>query len=515
MGVFKRGNKLWITFKDVDGEWRNRAAGYNVGQETLAQALYDEVVKQVAKQSVMVRAGDASSGASVLVPSAATVASYAEAWLEERRKLDLDYKNDRSRLQHHVLPRIGPMKIADVRARHLIEMFREIRTTISEFTGELLAPRMIYNIYSVVSAMFRDAKLADLLTQSPCELDARHLGPLVDKDPEWREGEVYDRPEARLLVTDERIAWDRRVYYALMVLAGMRPGEIAVVRWRNYDATFEPLGKITVAHGHNTRKGTTKGTKTGAVRHEPVHPTLAAILAEWKLGGWAEMVGRAPEPDDLIVPLPPADADARRSREGEPIRTGDYAGKKWREVDLPALGWRPRTMYAMKSTFISLCIEDGADPDVIEHQVTHTKKKRGAFHGYDRGPKWIGACREVAKLQLTRETGEQQIAATATGDPPDSAPYSATTEEDRKGKSWRRRESNRPAADIQERSGTSSPTLSVVPNVAIVSDATAGVSRALQDPIVAALESASAAWSEDGDPARLRRALLRLLADLE
>src|SRR3954453_16187168 len=35
----------------------------------------------------------------------------------------------------------------------------------------------------------------------------------------------------------------------------------------------------------------------------PAHPTLAAILAEWKLSGWAAMMGRQPTPDDLIAPM--------------------------------------------------------------------------------------------------------------------------------------------------------------------------------------------------------------------
>jgi hypothetical protein len=48
-----------------------------------------------------------------------------------------------------------------------------------------------------------------------------------------------------------------------------------------------------------------KGTKTETVKHVPVHPTLAAMLAEWKLSGWTAMMGRAPEPDDLIIPMPP------------------------------------------------------------------------------------------------------------------------------------------------------------------------------------------------------------------
>jgi hypothetical protein len=35
---------------------------------------------------------------------------------------------------------------------------------------------------------------------------------------------------------------------------------------------------------YSTRVGE-KTTKTDAVKHVPVHPTLAAMLAEWKLGG--------------------------------------------------------------------------------------------------------------------------------------------------------------------------------------------------------------------------------------
>jgi hypothetical protein len=100
------------------------------------------------------------------------------------------------------------------------------------------------------------------------------------------------------------------------------------------------------------------------------------MLAEWRQSGWAAMMGRAPEADDLIVPLPPAAANARRSRTGEAYRSNDYSGKRWREEDLPALGWRYRELYATKSTFITLACKDGADHDVIESRVTHTKKSR-------------------------------------------------------------------------------------------------------------------------------------------
>jgi hypothetical protein len=126
------------------------------------------------------------------------------------------------------------------------------------------------------------------------------------------------------------------------------------------------------------------------------------MLAEWKLGGWAAMMGRTPEPDDLIVPLPPDDAARRRKRQGEAYRGKDYSGKKFRDHDLPALGLRHRRMHDTRATFITLCLEDGSDPHVIETRVTHTRKFRSAFDGYNRGKQWEIVCGEVAKLRIAR-----------------------------------------------------------------------------------------------------------------
>jgi hypothetical protein len=190
--------------------------------------------------------------------------------------------------------------------------------------------------------------------------------------------------------------------YAFGVLAGIRPGEAAALRFRHWDPSVEPLGKLVVTASYNTRKNRIKGTKTDVVRHVPVHPTLAAMLAEWRLSGWGEMMGRDPKPDDLIVPLPPVAAAARRSRKGEAFRSTDYSYKRWAEEDLPMLGWRYREPYATKSTFITLACKDGANPDVIEARVTHTKKTRSAFDGYRRDSQWPETCSEVAKLRVAR-----------------------------------------------------------------------------------------------------------------
>jgi hypothetical protein len=56
----------------------------------------------------------------------------------------------------------------------------------------------------------------------------------------------------------------------------------------------------------------------------------------------------------------------------------------------------------MRATFITLAIEDGADPDVIETRVTHSRKARNVFDGYNRGLHWERTCAEISKLRITR-----------------------------------------------------------------------------------------------------------------
>ena len=386
--LVKRGNVWWYRVKE-NGKWDGHPTEFKVSDPT-----GERNAKRLAKRAQDRINARVTTGA----PSGPlTVKRYAlDTWIVKRQEADLDWKNDRSRLEHHVFSVIGDMNIADVRAKQIADLVHRWRFVTK------LAQRTVYNVYSTVTAMFRDAAIDGEIDQTPCILTNDRLGPLVDSDPEWRDGAKYTRDEAETIISDERVPFDRRVFYAFMLLGGLRPGEIAVLRWRNLDASVEPLGKLTVSLALNTRKMSIKGTKTGAVRHVPTHATLAAMLAEWKLSGWAEMMGRMPEPDDLIIPLPPADAKARRSREGEPIRTGDYAGKKWREVDRPMLGIREREMYAMKATFITLCGEDGAEREAIK-RITHAKVKRDAYDGYDRASHWLETCEAIAKLRIARK----------------------------------------------------------------------------------------------------------------
>ena len=86
--------------------------------------------------------------------------------------------------------------------------------------------------------------------------------------------------------------------------------------------------------------------------------------------------------------------------------------------------------------------------------MTHTRKSRNAFDGYNRGLHWERTCAEIAKLRIERgprsSAIEQPIAAGAGLDSLQSAAVLAASQNDSE-KSWRRRESNpRPKMDQDE-----------------------------------------------------------------
>jgi integrase len=400
--VYARGAKLCIRVKE-GGRWVSKPTKFIVGQEAEAQRYANAAQKKIDAR--------AETGAE---PEADTVRVYAlGAWIEARREAGHDWVHDRGRLVKHVLPVIGAMKLADVRAVHIADLVRRLR-----FKSEpKLAPRTVRNIYTVVAAMFRDATIGGRVEITPCVLAVAQLGSIVDKDPEWRTGAQFTRAEAEAMIGDARVPFDRQIVYAFGLLAGLRCGEAAALRWRHYDPTATPLGKLLVAMSYSTSRSETKRTKTETTKTIPVHATLAAMLEEWHRVGWAAMMGRTPGPDDLIVPLPPETAARRKSRAGmEPFRGWDYTGRRWREADLPALGgWRHRSVYDTRATFITLAVEDGADDEVLADRVTHTKPKRSAFDGYDRGPHWLETCAEISKLRIERRVTPPVTAAEVLG----------------------------------------------------------------------------------------------------
>jgi integrase len=365
--VYRRYNSLWLKYQDLEGNWRYQASGFKVGDERKAKGLLLRLENLV------------KSGADVVKDGPMTVQRWSELWLESRRAKGVVIVDDyESRLKNHILPRIGALRLHEVLPVHIEDMVRSLRS-------KRLAPRTVRHIYFQAHAMFEKAIRKGHLSINPCNLDEDDLPEKMDKNPEWRATAIYARAEVEQIISDDRVPPDRRMLDALLFLAGIRFGEAAALRWHHYDAKAEPLGRLIIAKSYNTKLKVEKSVKTKVPRAVPVHPVLAALLAEWKLGGWAQLRGRDPRPNDLIVP----------SRRGD-NRSVNHMLKKF-HADLKRLGLRPRRQHDLRRTFISLCLGDGASKDILRW-ITHAPE--GDVVDDYTTLVWQPLCREVAKLKI-------------------------------------------------------------------------------------------------------------------
>ena len=386
--VYRRKNKLWIRYKGEDGKWTQSTTPFCPGQEKQAKALLKRVEERVAGAAEV---ADPLTGM-------VTIASFAEKWLDAREKQGISTaRDDRSRLTKHVLPRIGDLPLGEVRPGQIKKLVQELRTKPVRLhprkkeTGKL-APRTVRNIYGVLRTMMADAVGDELIDSNPCQLRRKDLPKKVDKDPTWRATAVFTRREVEVLISDERTPEDRRTLYALIMLAGgLRFGEAAALRWRMYDAEIRPLGRLLLATSFNTHTGREKSLKTEVPRQVPVHPTLASVLARWRLTGWEAMMGRKPTADDLIVP----------SRTGR-CRSANHGLKKFHQ-DLERLKLRKRRQHDLRRTFISLALGDGARKDILRW-ITHGSSG-DIMDQYVTLP-WEALCREMSKLKVGLLKGE-------------------------------------------------------------------------------------------------------------
>jgi len=327
-----------------------------------------------------------------------TVVEFVRQWAD--RQTYESAPKDVARVELYVAPSpLANVRVKDLRPK-LIADYIEWLKKLPSRRGETLGASAVRNAFDVVQRAMDSAVVEELIPTNPCSLKPirKGLPRKRDKDPAAREGWVFTREEIERLISDEAINPDRRVQYAILFLTGMRFGEFAALRWRDYDRTTTPLGRITVSRAIKSVSKTEGRTKTEAVKRVPVHPTLAAILAEWHLRGWPKAFGRAPESDDYVLP------SVRGRCKGEP--RNDSASNRSFKADQRKLGMRKRHQHVARHTFISLAQDDGADGSILKW-VTHAPPD-SAFDGYNRG-QWLRLCHEVSKLRIERRGGAKVL----------------------------------------------------------------------------------------------------------
>src|SRR6266852_1050859 len=233
-GVYRRGKKLWIWYFNAAGERIFEPTSCRVGEEARARKTLEGCVRRAA---AVAKLGEAALGPF-------TVKRYLERWIEDRRLRKVaSAGDDEARLRLHALPELGELLLVEVRPSHIRTLVRGLRAKVGQGRAQL-APRTVRHVYGVLHRMFEDAVADELIESNPCSIKRGELPAKIDKDPTWRSGAVFTREEVEQLISDERIPEDRRVFYAIAFLGGLRTGEVSALRFRAYDATIKPLGRL-------------------------------------------------------------------------------------------------------------------------------------------------------------------------------------------------------------------------------------------------------------------------------
>lgn len=276
---------------------------------------------------------------------AETVADYGTSWAA--RRVNASAKDDARNLARFTnVPEFASLHMADVRPRHILAALESLKVS----GGVKL--KTLQNAYGTLRTMFRDARIAEVIGNDPCVLPRGYF-----EGDDSEERQPYQRTEAALLISHHAIPWSVRVLNALCLLAGLREGEACGRRWRDLDMGPEPLWALDVKTQYEGRK-----LKTRRTRVAPVHPELRAVLEQWGSVGFPQLMGRAPTPDDFIVPH-----RSNRSQKGHWTKS-TYNKAFVRSV--AAAGIPNRTLHSMRHTMVTLARRGGADKAVLT-RVTH------------------------------------------------------------------------------------------------------------------------------------------------
>lgn len=310
-----------------------------------------------------------------------TLAAYVPRWLAARNAKERNVATQRQLLEDHVLPRFGAIPFSEMRPKHVAAWLRELGAA-----G--VGPKVVRNAHAVLCSVLADARLEELILENV----ARGLprGTLPEYRPA-RKG-AFTLDELERLITHPDVPEAYRITFAVSGLTGARLGEVAGLRWRDLDTVAAPLWRWDLRTQYD---GET--LKTGRPRDVPIHSALRALLAAWKLEGYARAHGAAPRDGDLVCPRlgrhGGAGMHSKRSLASALARWAPRAG-----VELAT-----RDYHSLRRAFITAARTGGAKKEVLE-RVTHNAAGEQidtyTYFG------WEALCEQVSCVRIDLRRGE-------------------------------------------------------------------------------------------------------------
>jgi len=396
----------------VAGKWKSEPTPYYDGDELRAFAFRAKTQADIDRRE---NAGEL------------TLAGWVERWLitryaEQDAGKRTTVKREDRRLQMYVMPILGALPVADIGVadvKRLIDALADQAGPVGlNHRREPHAPRSIHVIWQALQCALNGAVDANLIDANPCALVRSGTLPTIeDADVGFRDNAQFHVQEVIQLLTDRRISFQRRALYALKALTGARHGEVAALRWRDWDRSTPILGQMQLVKSYAAEVKREKLPKAKRRRRVPVHPVLAALLTAWRDVGWAATYGRTPNPEDLIVPVKRVRTTKNAAAGALHYYPANQSQFELKE-DLAMLGLRvevglhrSRAGHDLRSFWLSYGQESGAILSILI-ETTHSRASIAGIVGNIAGvaggrvvsgylrSRWGILCREVLRMRF-------------------------------------------------------------------------------------------------------------------
>ena len=288
----------------------------------------------------------------------------AERWfISKSDRRPSHVSNLRSRLDKHILPRIGAKRLNQINVGTIEELRDGLR-------NDGYAARTIKSILRLVGAVFRSAiRRGECVTNpvdrvEPVFVAARELK--VGGDERASEDDVVS-PDSILSPQEIRAMLNAttpglyRALFTTAALTGARSGELFALRWSDVEMPKDASAYVYIRRtlswarlkGEEIRPRYYEPKTKAGVRKIPVSAELASVLRAWKLQC-------SPTPDGLVFPT----HDGRPIRRSNALRYGLWPA-------LRRAGLRRVTMHSLRHSFASALIMAGAAVTEVQALLGH------------------------------------------------------------------------------------------------------------------------------------------------
>jgi integrase len=356
---FRKDRGLWeVDYRDIDGIRRRPL----FATEEAAREHSVEVVRRLGQARPSIEDLDV------------TLQAYAQRWLATVavERAPRTYRGYAERLERHVLPALGHLKLRDIHRAH-------IKALLLEKRRQGHSKNSVRLMKAPLSVLLSEAADDGIVPVNPAFQIGRRLGGRADaQTPAERTQRIrpmtWEQREAFLEAT--RSERRHRALFATLVYGGLRPGEGFALKPGDLD-----FGQRLIRVERAWSLGQIKDTKTHDERAVDMSADLVAILREHLVGLKAEALKRGwGEPEWLF----PNDV-GRPMDEAKVSRVFRLVVKR---AGLPAFRF-----YDLRHTFASLLLAAGAPITYVAAQLGHanptTTLRFYARWIPSRGQRWV------------------------------------------------------------------------------------------------------------------------------